>query len=429
MKKKFQITDWSILITVASTTLYVVFRNLGRELGSFTFLWAPITLILIFVKRPTTFRREPIRIILFYGIIMVGILQYALWRYMDEWNRTHILYELYYLLIITTILIYYLERGDLAKLALLGKWTFIFIIVSLLTTNIALFFDPYLVRQSAATGEFTQYQERIYRISGTMSYSYLQSIVCFIPIILYHIKNKKQLVFPSKILIIVLILILITLIRAQVFANVLIALLITVLSMVGSKKKIVTIISITLICIVLIFVSRSFYANISISLSSLFETNSEMYNKLRDFAYFIENPELDNTTEAGDRASRYPLLFNALIERPIFGHASCNNPINISGGAHLYWMNRLTLWGIPGFALFIFILYRIYRKVQSLFDYNYRFYYFSSVMAFVFLGLIKAIGGRESWLLLILVIPGIYYLPLLNKGKKRNKKIKHFLPV
>jgi hypothetical protein len=38
-----------------------------------------------------------------------------------------------------------------------------------------------------------------------------------------------------------------------------------------------------------------------------------------------------------------------------------------------------------------------------------------SAATIIFLGLLKAIGGREPWLMLILVIPGLYYLPLLEK--------------
>jgi hypothetical protein len=143
-----------------------------------------------------------------------------------------------------------------------------------------------------------------------------------------------------------------------------------------------------------------------------------MYYKLNDFAVFVENPDIDPSTGAGARAERYPLLYNALINSPVLGNTSYRSHLNIESGAHLYWMNRLALWGIPGFLFFIFMLYKIYRSISSLFDANYSFYYFLSVMAFVFLGLIKAIGGSEPWLILIVVIPGLYFLPLLEESKK-----------
>jgi hypothetical protein len=420
MKNRIQITNLSILITIASTTLYIVFRNLGREIGSFAFLWAPLSLIFILINRPFTLIRGPIKIIIIYGFFMVGILQFTLWKYMNEWNQIHILYEFYYLTIVTIILSYYLGRGDYRKLAWLSKWTFIFIILSLITTNIALYFDSYLVRQSADTNEFSTYQEKIYKYTGAMSYSYMQSMVCLIPILIYHIKTKKKMVFAPRILIFVLLLIFITLIRAQVFANVLVSLLITILTFVGSKKRIITFVSISLLAIILLTIPKSIYASISTKLSTYFDPNSEMYFKLKDFAVFIEDPEFDNSTGAGNRAARYPLLFEVLLAEPILGESSHASQLNISGGAHLYWMNRLAMWGIPGFIFFIFVLFKIFKKILSLFDISFKYYYYISLLAFILLGLFKSIGGREPWLILIVIIPGLYFLSRIQQVKKVN---------
>jgi len=142
-----------------------------------------------------------------------------------------------------------------------------------------------------------------------------------------------------------------------------------------------------------------------------------MSKKLKDFAIFIEISEIDETTDAGRRAERYPMLYDALFAHPVLGDSSNKSVNNISGGAHLYWMNKLALWGIPGFLFFIFVLYKIYKSISSLFSDGYRFYYFLSVIALIFLGLTKAIGGREPWLILIVVIPGLFFLPLLKQTK------------
>ncbi len=192
MKIRIQSTDLIILVTVASTTLYMVSRNLPFGIGSFAFLWAPIALFAIFLKRPNSFTKGPIKILFLYGIITISILQYTLWKYMNDWTRIRILLEFYYLFILLVFLNYYKVGRDFKRLANLSKWVFIFIIISTITSNIALYFDPLLVRESARTEIFTPNQERIYNITGAMSYSYLQSLVCLIPILIYYIKNKKN---------------------------------------------------------------------------------------------------------------------------------------------------------------------------------------------------------------------------------------------
>ncbi len=321
----------------------------------------------------------------------------------------------------TAILSYYRVKFDFKKLALLSKWAFIFIIISLITTNIALFIDPDLVRQSAASGDFTSVQKSVFKLTGAMGYSYVQAVVCLIPIIIYHIKSKKKMVIPPIGLLVILILLLITQIRAQVFANILVAAAITALAVIGSRKRWISFFTILLLGIFIMVIPNSFYANSLASLSTYFERDSEMYYKLNDFASFVENPDLDISTGTGARIERYPLLYEALIANPLLGNASYKSNLNIGAGAHLYWMNRLALWGIPGFLFFVFMLFKIYKSISSLFDANYRYYYFLSVMAFVFLGLMKAIGGSEPWLVLIVVIPGLYFLPLLQPKKAIQK--------
>lgn len=422
MKIKLNITDLSILITIASTTLYILFRPLGRELGSFAFLWAPITLLLIIIKRPSTFISGPMKILFLYGIIIVGILQYTLWKYMNNWNQTRILLEFYYLIVMTSILCYYQKKWEFIKLALICKWIFIFVIITLITTNIALFFDPYVVRQSAATGGFTVNQEQIYKLTGALNYSYAQATVCLIPILVYHIKNKKKMVFRPNVLIAILILILITQIRSQVFGNVIVATVITILSFLLSKKYTISIIIGFFISIIIVAIPNSLYSNIIYSLSLYFDPESVMHDKTLDLSKFLDNLEFDESSEVGSRAIRYPQLIQALFAKPLLGDASYESHLDIAGGAHIYWMNRLTLWGIPGFLFFIFVIYKLYKYIGSLFIKSYRFYYFLSIVAYILLGLVKSVGGREPWLMLIVIIPGIYYLPLLDK--KQIKVVK-----
>jgi hypothetical protein len=421
MKIKLQFIDWSILATIASTTLYIVFRNLGREIGSFAFLWAPITLLSIFYKHSSTFSKGPMRILLLYGLIMVGILQFALWKNMTEWNKVRISYEFYFLVVMTTILVYYWSRGEFMKLAFLSKLAFIFIVITLITTNIALFLDPHIVRESAATGLFSDNQKAIFKFTGAMEYSYVQSVICLIPILIYHIKSNRSMVFPPRVLVAILILIIITEIRSLVLANLIITLIITIISFIGSKKRSITFVTFSLAALLLLSTSNTFFANISSNMSNYFEPNSLMRTKLSDFARFIENPEFDNSTEAGSRAERYPLLYKALIASPITGDASYVSGLKLSGGAHLYWMNKLALWGIPGFLFFIYVLYKIFKKISSLFDSGYRFFYYLSLLTLVFLGLSKVVGGREPWLMLIVVIPGLYFLPLLETDIKNRR--------
>ena len=89
-------------------------------------------------------------------------------------------------------------------------------------------------------------------------------------------------------------------------------------------------------------------------------------------------------------------------------------------------MSRLALWGIFGFVGYLFILRQIFKPVLRIFDSEFRFYYYLSLGSTIVLGLIKNLGGREPYVMLLIIIPGLYFVknnfysqqkkPLYNNG-------------
>lgn len=421
MKIRLKTPDIVILFTIGSTLLYIVSKNIPGGLGSFRFLWGPLCLITIFLFKRQAFFKGPLLYVIFYGLISVGILQFTLWTYMDDWNRLGILEDFYSLAVSVAIWSYF-RNGDIQRLKLISKWAFVFIIITLIMTNIALTIDPLIVRNSATGFTENPYQLRLNKLTGAAQYGYAQALVLLIPILVYYIKNRKPMVFPRRTLIIILVLLLITTIRANIFANLLVAALITIMSFLGSKKRILVYRYMAIFVIVFIIVPSSFFADIFSTLGSYFKPGTTLNYKLYDFAIFMQKPEIDVTTGAGGRAERYPMLFEAFIANPFFGYASHESIVDISAGGHLYWMNKLAQWGIFGFLFYISVLKKIYSNITSVFvDSEIRFYYFLSAVAFVCLGLLKNMAGREPWFFMIVVIPGLF-LYSSSSGETINRK-------
>jgi hypothetical protein len=90
-------------------------------------------------------------------------------------------------------------------------------------------------------------------------------------------------------------------------------------------------------------------------------------------------------------------------------------------GAHLHWMNKLTTNGIIGLIVFLLIPYNFIRNNLRLFDPTYKFYYILASLSILSYGLIKQLGGRDTWYAFFIILPGLYYLPLLKiKNKIKN---------
>jgi len=406
-----------ILLAIITTFLYTVTNILPFGLRSFRYLWAPLTLLAIFIVSPKVYTKTTTILLLLYGLIILLLLQYTLWKYMNDWNKQMLHDEFYSILVFIIVLHYYRDRRDFIGLAKLGKTSFYFVIITIIMTNIALSIDPLVVRQSADPEHFSNIQQRVFILTGAANYGYMQALVCLIPIIIYHIKSRRNLVISKNYLVPLLIILYVTIVRAQIFANILIALMITIISLLSVQRTLISFITIGALVVLVLVVPVTFYADLIFSISTHLNKYSNVYFKLNDFAQFILNPEIDTSTAAGGRIERYPLLIKAFLEQPILGNASYNSNIDIQPGGHLYWMNRLSQWGLIGFTFYIILLVKIYLSIRNLFNKEFGFYYFLCILTFIIFGLMKNIAGREPYLVLIVVIPSFYYLPLLNKQK------------
>lgn len=408
IKAKFKLVDIIILMTITSTLFYLLSKNLPIGIGSFRFVWGPFSLITILLIKPKVILKQPVLQLLLISSILIFLL-FFFWDKLFLNHRNQIIEEFYNILIFSVIWMYYLTSKNNRNLPKICKFGFIFIIYTIIVTNVVLFIDPMIVRGSANGFDGNTYQLKLSDTFGVLGYGYAQAIVIFIPILVYHIKKNRNLIFTKKWLWTILILIIVTTLRAQVFANVLIMIVTLLMSFAGSKRKKATFRYASLLILFVVVIPSSFYINLLNTASQYFSEDSNTYYKLNDFAMFLENPELDTTTGAGGRAERYPILLEAFLENPIFGDASYTSNLHIELGAHVYWMYRLSVWGIFGFMFFLSMLYKVYKSiVNSIYDKEMKFYYFLSVLAFIMFGLIKNIAGREPWIFLIIIIPGLY---------------------
>ena len=124
-----------------------------------------------------------------YGLVFIGILQYTLWFYMNDWNRGVLLQGLYAWVVILSLYTYFISRRDYYGFAIIGFWVFMFTMITLVMSFLALQLDPLVLRQSGNPAEFTRQQAYIFEKTGAGGYGFLQSLAILCPIIIYYIKQ------------------------------------------------------------------------------------------------------------------------------------------------------------------------------------------------------------------------------------------------
>jgi hypothetical protein len=205
----------------------------------------------------------------------------------------------------------------------------------------------------------------------------------------------------------------------QIFGNIIIAIVFSIVALLGMKRIRQSILVVVLFFSVAIIIPKEIYVNRLLSISDYFEKDSDLNFKLKDLATFIETGAdiKDNSTGVGSRAERYPILMGTFIKNPLSGCFFLSDKFGNGyqgGGAHLYWMNKLIVTGIIWFILFLYIPYKFIRDNLQHFNSAYKFYYILASISILSYGLIKVIAGRETWYAFFIILPGLYYLPLLK---------------
>jgi hypothetical protein len=417
---------------ISSTYLPVIFVNLPPFIRShhiWTIIWG-ISLITFYPK-------------IFLNKAMVYLISYALFLYvgtktiwinMDDKNHHRLFLELYQVSIGISVITYFFQSKDYFGLAQLTKWSIVFLFITAIMTIISSSLDPMYARNIVSISSITLESKKEIIMSfkqfGGGNYSTAGAFMCLFPILIYYYKNIELRPLLKNLIIIFAATIFYALLGMQIFGNILIATVFGIIALLGMKKIRKSIIVILVFLFIIMLIPKYVYVDSLKSVGNEFSKNSELNYKFNDLATFIEtgaNLE-DKSTGIGGRAERYPILLQAFIKSPLFGYYySSNNYDNFYNpeGAHLYWMNKLTITGIVGLVFFSFILYYFLKVTIKRFDFTYRFFYLLASLSILFYGFMKVIGGRETWYAFFIILPGLYFLPLLKNNKiNRLKKTK-----
>lgn len=405
------IIDMLIIATIISIMLPVLSNNLPFGIGSTRFFWGPLTLLSIFLIKNDVFRKKIILFVVFYGLLIVLFLLEVIWVNANPWYRSSIRDEYYNVFLSIIIMTYLISCQKLKLWAMIGKLSLFLFFITAIMTIIATSFYPNIVRDSIG-GHYGTFELKIFEKFGSMGYGYTQALMALFPSIIFLAQKKSMAIRYKLLLYFLLTLFVLAIIRTQIFANIMIGIISILLSLLGWQFVRNNMLIIGIILILLLFLPIEVYSMLFNNLSEVFPDDSNLRLKLHDFSIYILNPDFSVTSEAGSRASRYPLLLEAFFASPILGDASYNSAFDktMHSGAHLYWMSRLTLMGVPAFMFFLIFYYILIANVSKLYNKEFKFYYNISILSIIILGMLKNLEGREMFITVFVIIPGLFFL-------------------
>jgi len=407
VSKYFRFLSFMVLI---SANLPVVFFNLPSYIKSHH-IWTFVWITSLFVFNFKVFQHKHLSFILIYGFLIIVILLNTIWVNIDGWNKHQIRMEFYEILVASSVIIYYRISQDYYGLALLIKWTIICILITAMLSIVTSYINPNYARDIIGAdllASSMEYQKTLsFQKYGGGGYSFASALVCLFPLFIYYLKNNEKSLWKKKTLLLGIVLLFYTLLRLQLFANILVSLAIIVFSILGTRNIYYSSFVFVIMLLIIILIPIQYYVDGLRFAGSWFNPNSEVYYKFNDMANFLIRGGSFEGTGIGHRAERYPLLWESFSSNPLFGGKYWNG--------HLHWMNKLAVYGLIGTIPFFIILFNFIKLNLSFFDKEFSYYFLLSISSILILGSMKTLGGRELWYTYFIIVPGLYYLPLLKK--------------
>lgn len=409
---------------MVSTFLPVIFNNLPPIVRSHH-IWTILWFISLLFYKPKILLRSQILLLMAYCVIVLIISLNTIWIDVPEWHKTNLFDEFYQISVAISLLLYFRLEGDYIGLAKIIKATIIFFVITAFMTILTSIINPMYARDiigvSDIKNEFEASRILAFSKFGGAGYGYASALVCIFPILIYFLKNWQISPLKKGTLFFLIAVFLIALIRLQIFANILVSVIVSLVAISGSKRTNSSVAFVAVFTLLIIIIPNQIFASFFQNIASLFDSSSELYSKFNDFASFISIGALDNQTGAGGRASRYPVLIELFLINPLFGHSAGNAPFKeYIDGYHLHFMFKLAIFGLFGTGFFLIIIYKTFKENLVFFNREYTFYFTLSYASYLLLGLMKTIAGREFWYTLLFIIPGLYYLSLLKKSQPKK---------
>jgi len=404
--------NFLIIMLLITTYLPLVSNNLPPLIRSHH-IWTPIWGISLLLFQPKVIFNKFFLFVLVFMIITVPF-QFFIWPGSDEWTKRQSVFEMYQILMALSMFFYFYNTSNLHSYALAVKWTMIFVVITSIMSIYSSMIDPLYARKITG-GQLEEITDVLKYGGGSFSLSSL--LLCIFPLLVFYYRNNEKSILSKRILFVLIILFYVAIIRMQIFANILVASLVIIISIFGQRRLKKSLFFTVVLLIIFISIPNHFYANIFIDISKYFDSESEVYFKLNDFSQFIVSGEYEGTGSGG-RAQRYPILLSGFIQSPIFGYYFDNVGYikDIGAGAHLFWMYKLSVFGLVFFLFFTYIFYRFVRINLKIYNEEYSFYFLISVFSIIVLGLMKNLAGRDFWYFFFFALPGFYYLPLLKRN-------------
>lgn len=318
------------------------------------------------------------------------------------------------MLLAVTMYLYFIYSRDYKGIAWTTAFALFFILITSATTIIGTTLFPEAVRHLARGTVENPEIYRLYGRLGIANYAFFAGVVFLFPAIMFLTKKSKR-YFNKGIITLYGIVLLYALLRSQFATALVLSFIMLVFSLFSAKGIKTTITIYVVLSLSVFYVFNDIVASFFYSLSEALDAGQTIKTRLawvaETFKYRDLSPGEGKTYFASSRLALSLQSLNNFFMNPVIGSGW--------GGGHATWLDRLGLYGLLWFLPTAIIFVQQAKLNLSLFNQRYHSYYISSVISAIVFGLLTTQANSiPASLVLFFLVPGVYFLTLLNTSKK-----------
>lgn len=343
-----------------------------------------------------------------YGLIyLFAIVITVMW--IIAWDRLgsvgYIVSDLLNLIVPISVFDYFISRRDYRGLNSI-------VIVALVSVMITLIVDIMVFHVTGLSSRniHMMHATQNYVVTGRYGLSgmtYYYAISLLLPVVIGSYKSLMVRRFQKIVLLIFILVALYALFVAEYATAFLIGVAGTVFGFLGLKRlKYSIYISFVLIAIIFYLPRDTIGTGIQYVASQ--SEGDTMAARLDDLGTTIGNPNRTSVSHIDARARRIPYLLGFFLSSPVIGGGPTTE--------HSFWLDRLSMYGIIGITPWIMIFIYYYRRLMPMFDDLYKFYYVTTILLYVAMGIMKDMPGRDYMYVMFLIVPSVYFSNVYEKA-------------
>ncbi len=393
------------LLLVGERIVDIVFANLFFPLYSYIFYILVLLAITVFfnykylldnIFSPLVFFVSIYLFLMFAGI-------YSSETYDYKWLLNRELLPIFVAFLFYSIWIRYKRLINLRSFL---KIVLVFILISAITSIIGLNKYPLAARElSGALGRDDDYDTyNFYKSIGIAGYHFFYGLAFSMPVFIMMLKKHWSNIFQRLVIIIYIGIIFYAIIKSQMTTALLFAVLNAFFAVIGLKNFRKSLLLWTIVIGFISFIPNQFYADMLRSLSEVAPAEI-LHDRLYDLSIVIESSEqgLEGTdTHMEKRAERIPFLLSQIAQSPFLGGGESTG--------HVFWLDRLSVFGIVGIIPWIILFYVFIRETKLVIDKEYYLYFYLSLFSFIFIGFMKNNGGVLVYFFSFFMVSAILFL-------------------